>query len=552
MEVSTVDLPSTPLFAPSTATRAEAEEIHISHQRAKVIALRYSLTIHDILGPSTRFFSMFSDMISSMDIAATGMNSIQTNLAAGTLAPFVLQRPELWALLDDILSFRISAQFVMTELGHGLDAPNLETTATLQANGSFDLHTPHPGAAKFMPPTLPYSGVPAVGIVVARLIVRGEDYGVRPFVVPFNDGVQLCKGITAKALPSRGGSRSMGHTITYFDHVVLPPSSLLGDLRKVQDHRQHFLHTIWRVGVGSLSLSALVIPCLKVSAYTLGKYSQQRYITGPSGRPIPIISFRTQHMPILNALAQAFVLDAFYKQVCEWFTETPREKIELRNAFSTIAKATLFGHWYRTMSTFSERCGARGLFDVNQLLRFVNELRGVSVAEGDTLVLSIRLASELILRRYDIPEATQQDSLLIRHERGIMEEMTTTLLQGGRDHRGSSTNQMNLPRSLPLVEAIGHRMAWEAAKAASVPAPLTDLAWYIERGLVSRKHFARMQSEAFNDVLERLDEYLEATGAAPYAVAPILSESSWDAYVQGLPSFSGNASYDAIPPQARL
>jgi len=40
------------------------------------------------------------------------------------------------------------AGFMLTELGHGLDAKNLETTVTLQPDGSFILHTPRPEAAK--------------------------------------------------------------------------------------------------------------------------------------------------------------------------------------------------------------------------------------------------------------------------------------------------------------------------------------------------------------------------------------------------------------------
>ena len=36
----------------------------------------------------------------------------------------------------------------MTELHHGLDVINLETTATLKPDGTFDLHTPHKGASK--------------------------------------------------------------------------------------------------------------------------------------------------------------------------------------------------------------------------------------------------------------------------------------------------------------------------------------------------------------------------------------------------------------------
>ena len=37
---------------------------------------------------------------------------------------------------------------MLNEVDHGCDAKNLETTATLQSDGSFVLHTPTPGAAK--------------------------------------------------------------------------------------------------------------------------------------------------------------------------------------------------------------------------------------------------------------------------------------------------------------------------------------------------------------------------------------------------------------------
>lgn len=38
---------------------------------------------------------------------------------------------------------------MLTELDHGLDAKNLETTATLQPDGGFVLNTPRPEAAKY-------------------------------------------------------------------------------------------------------------------------------------------------------------------------------------------------------------------------------------------------------------------------------------------------------------------------------------------------------------------------------------------------------------------
>lgn len=40
--------------------------------------------------------------------------------------------------------------FLLTELGHGLDARNIETVAELIPGVGFDLHTPHDNAAKYV------------------------------------------------------------------------------------------------------------------------------------------------------------------------------------------------------------------------------------------------------------------------------------------------------------------------------------------------------------------------------------------------------------------
>ena len=244
-----------------------------------------------------------------------------------------------------------------------------------------------------MPPTLPFGGIPRVGILFARLVVHGEDRGVRPFVVPLNDGKSMCKGITAKLvfcltcsdeaysycnhreLPTRVGTRAFGHAITTFDHVRVPFSALLGSIEKASDEREHFMKTIWRVSVGTLCLTSTAIAALKVSVYVTATYSKRRSITGPKAQQIPVITFRTQQAPILHALAQGYVLDAFYQQATEWFTSTPQEDLSRRNAIAAIFKATVLGHWRRTGCTLADRCGAQDMFEYNQIRVF--EVRGL-------------------------------------------------------------------------------------------------------------------------------------------------------------------------------
>lgn len=86
--------------------------------------------------------------------------------------------------LDAVISMRSTGVFLCTEVGHGNDAPNLETTAVFNpATGGFALHTPSAQAQKFMPNTSPAGG-PKTAVVAARLIARGTDHGVFLFLVP--------------------------------------------------------------------------------------------------------------------------------------------------------------------------------------------------------------------------------------------------------------------------------------------------------------------------------------------------------------------------------
>lgn len=88
--------------------------------------------------------------------------TIHINLCIGTISRFAASRPDLIPLLEDLLEFNICGEFMLTEIGHGLDARNIETTATLQPDGSFDLHSPNEAAWKAMPPTTPLCGMPRV------------------------------------------------------------------------------------------------------------------------------------------------------------------------------------------------------------------------------------------------------------------------------------------------------------------------------------------------------------------------------------------------------
>jgi acyl-CoA oxidase len=106
---------------------------------------------------------------------------------------------------------------------------------------------------------------------------------------------------------------------------------------------------------------------MKASIYVAGRYSMRRKVTGARGQPTPIISFRTQQLPILHALAQVFVLEAFAKDAAERFVARGLDP-RIRYGIAAVFKAVMVHHVQSSLFALAERCGAQGLFEENQII----------------------------------------------------------------------------------------------------------------------------------------------------------------------------------------
>jgi len=111
---------------------------------------------------------------------------------------------------------------------------------------------------------------------------------------------------------------------------------------------------------------------------------------------------------------------------------------------------------------------------------------------------------------------------------------------------------------MALVEAMGHRMAYEAAVDAGVDssllrvyeagAILLDLSWYTENWVFTRQQAYEREEIALTEAFAKLDTILDATGAKDYAFAAIASEPAWKNFVAQLPVLTGDAAVDAFRP----
>ncbi|PHH71303.1 hypothetical protein CDD80_5365 [Ophiocordyceps camponoti-rufipedis] len=542
-----------------------AETIRLSYARARSVVENVDMTIEDIATLSPKFWAIHLDYIMTADTATAMILVIHWNLCMGTIACHLDKRPDLHSLVQQLQSFDVCGAFMLTEMGHGLDARNIETTATRNPDGSFDLHTPRWEASKIMPPTTPLGRVPCTAIVFAQLVIDGERRGVWPFIVRIHGRRAMAQGVTSRLLPPNAGAgRKLDHAITTFNHVRLEPSSLLGNLDTSEGGHQDFLRHIQRVTVGTLSLSMIWVPILRLSGYLLGRYSQRRLVSqGKEEERVSIVAFSTQHTPILTALTTASVLQAFADDTWQRFRVAKDGR--LKSALACIYKQTATHSGRQLMEEMIDRCGWRGLFAHNLVIEMASAMRGNAIAEGDILVLCIRLASELLLGRYAIPEAADPKSLLARHETGVWKEASEILADihaRGETHRSQTFNVRILPRARSLIQAIGDRMSYEAAVLSDDVSPamldlyemtcvLGDTSWYVENLGLTRAELQARHASAVKRLLPRLNEMLEATGADVWATAPMLSAGARKEWADGLMVFARDKKSSQIQPLTR-
>jgi acyl-CoA oxidase len=168
------------------------------------------------------------------------------------------------------------------------------------------------------------------------------------------------------------------------------------------------------------------------------------------------------------------------------------------------------------------------------------------------------LATEMLLGRYSVPAPKNPKGLLALHEAGLYEE-SHAILSSVSNHRSDDVNRLILPQCQTLIEAMGHRMAYEAAVLAQVPQDLIDLylasvvkldlAWYCENTGLRRKAFAEMETKALDAILPQTASYIGKMRMEPWITCKIVSDERWNAFVDSCPVFegSGNVQLAEVP-----
>ncbi len=476
------------------------ERTELSYRRLRVV--NAALSDPWALAGDAEALSALHEWAGVADAGLTTILSIHYNLFLGSLREHDHGDRDL----GPYLRMERVGTFLCTEQAHGNDAPQLQTTATLdRVTGTLTLDTPTPGARKWMPNTSSVGG-PKDALVAARLVIDDADHGVFLFLTPLTDASgRHLPGVEVEPLPQTASS-PVDHCATSFHGVRLPWTAMLqgdhgrltpegGFTSSLGSSRKRFLRSIGRVTAGKLCMSGYSLGTMRHALTVAVRHAHQRVTSGmTSGQRVPLFAHRTHHAPLVEALATTYAATLLHRAVTRRWAQAAEAEREDTERLVAIAKGWITWQARQVMTECRERCGAQGLLLSNGIAGQLAANEGTITAEGDNTVIWVKAAGEMLLGGFSprpvsqVPPAGRSlldpehlldllaDLERIRHERARTRLRTRRAGSPLERWNGASTS------ALALVDAHVHRLAaaelLAAAEGTTAPGavvPLRDL-----------------------------------------------------------------------------
>ncbi|MEL6547375.1 MAG: acyl-CoA dehydrogenase family protein, partial [Myxococcota bacterium] len=222
--------------------------------------------------------------------------------------------------LPRVSSLELPGCFAMTELGHGSNVRDLETTATFDPErDGFVIHSPCDSARKEWIGNAAVHGQMAT--VFAQLLVGDDGFGVHAFLVPIRDeNGAACEGVEIRDSGHKLGLNGVDNGQLMFDRVFVPRENLLDRFASVsQDGVYHspiaspgkrFFTMLGTLVGGRVSVAAAAVSVSKVALTIALRYATRRRQFGPEGGPeVSLIDYPSHQRRLIPRLAETYALN---------------------------------------------------------------------------------------------------------------------------------------------------------------------------------------------------------------------------------------------------
>ncbi|ETN75635.1 acyl-CoA dehydrogenase, middle domain protein [Necator americanus] len=317
--------------------------------------------------------------------------------------------------LDEWLSLAIArgiiGTYAQTELGHGTNLKNLETTATYDPKTKeFIINSPTITSAKWWPGALGKSSNYAV--VVAQLYTQGVCRGPHPFIVQLRDleTHKPLKGVRVGDIGPKFGFNSSDNGFLLFDNYRIPRNHMLMRHSKVEEDGTFIAPKHSKLNYGTMVFVRSIM--IKDQATQLAaatciaiRYSairRQGEISQGCGE-VQILDYQTQQFRLLPQLARAFAfmfaayeIRDLYMKVTEQLTQGNTELLPEIHALSSGLKSVVSWEAAQGIEQCRLACGGHGYSLASAFPEIYAYSVGGCTYEGENIVMLLQVARFLM------------------------------------------------------------------------------------------------------------------------------------------------------------
>ena len=401
--------------------------------------------------------------------------------------------------------------FAMSELGHGSNVRDLQTTATYdQATHEFVIHTPTGSAHKEWIGNAAVHG--RMMTVFAQLIVRGKNHGVHALLVPIRHPQgDLCAGVRIADTGHKEGLNGVDNGRIWFDQVRVPREHLLnrfGDVSPegvysspIDNPAKRFFTMIGTLVGGRITIGLSALSAVK-SALTIAiRYGNRRRQFGEPGQPeTALLDYRTHQRRLLPALATSIVLDLALSRMVDRYSSMKSGDTRLLEGLAAGLKAYTTWFAQQAITDARECCGGQGFLAINRIAVLRRDIDVWTTFEGDNTVLMQLLAKGLLTGyQQEFAEVGVIRLFARRATASLRAHNPITTRRDDEDHLRDPVAQLALLRYREdrLLDAAARRLRARVKKADATQAMIDvqDHLMHLATAHVERESFEAVQEE---------------------------------------------------------
>ncbi|CCH62979.1 hypothetical protein TBLA_0I03240 [Henningerozyma blattae CBS 6284] len=339
--------------------------------------------------------------------------------------------------------------FAMTELGHGSNVAQMQTTATYNPeDDTFIINTPNLTATKWWIGGAAHSATHSVAY--CRLIVNGKDYGVKTFVVPLRNitTFDLLPGISIGDLGKKMGRDGIDNGWIQYKNVVIPREYMLSRFTKVVKDPQTGVPTVKtqpqldQISGYSALLSGRVNMVMDsfrfgsrfttiATRYAVGR---QQFANTKDSPETQLINYPLHQYRLIPQIAITYLispvafdlLDNYYTTLEELYTASSNKSSsasldlvskKLKNLFVDSAALKATNTWLvaQLIDELRQSCGGHGYSQYNGFGKGYNDWVVQCTWEGDNNILSLTAAKSIVKKFVDAALKGKYNSSLDEH-----------------------------------------------------------------------------------------------------------------------------------------